>query len=428
MAAGVSGVQRAGKSDVSRARTRRALTAGCAAATLLLAGVVNDADAELQARSAPTGGANIVTLPVVKNVVCARKCARRKGLQGGSIVRIAGRGLADVKTISFTGGRGPADDATANVLKARAKTVVASVPQGAPSGALVVTTAAGVSSKPTAFVKIMPPPPVIGSPDLQPLRGVSALGDGRGLVETGTSTPRRVFLGSKQLVRYSLRVSGAGAVQAVVSLVRLADGATVRQWSLPAPDGQVVSVDWDGLAGGAPQGDGRYAFRLAIAGPGQSATSAATATDPDRDAFDMYGYIFPIRGKHSYGMGAGRFGNDRGDHYHQGQDTFAKCGTRLVAARGGVVRFSGFQGAAGNYIVIDTDYSDVDMAYMHLRTPSPFRTGDRVYTGQAIGQVGETGRASGCHLHFEEWGGPGWYKGGRPFDPLPDLLAWDAVS
>jgi murein DD-endopeptidase MepM/ murein hydrolase activator NlpD len=42
--------------------------------------------------------------------------------------------------------------------------------------------------------------------------------------------------------------------------------------------------------------------------------------------------------------------------------------------------------------------------------------------------VGDTGRASGCHLHFEEWTAPGWYAGGKPFDPLPDLRAWDAQS
>ena len=40
---------------------------------------------------------------------------------------------------------------------------------------------------------------------------------------------------------------------------------------------------------------------------------------------------------------------------------------------------------------------------MHLVAPSRFNEGQIVRTGQAIGQVGETGNASGCHLHYEMW-------------------------
>ena len=49
-------------------------------------------------------------------------------------------------------------------------------------------------------------------------------------------------------------------------------------------------------------------------------------------------------------------------------------------------------------------------------------------TGQSIGDVGMTGDATACHLHFEMWGGPGWYTGGAPIDPLPFLKAWDALQ
>ena len=94
----------------------------------------------------------------------------------------------------------------------------------------------------------------------------------------------------------------------------------------------------------------------------------------------------------------------------------AACGTPLIAARGGRVQYSGYQGAAGNYIVIDGKGTRFDM-YMHLVEPSPLQTGDTVRTGQPIGIVGDTGDATACHLHFEMWTAPGWYEGGSPDRP-----------
>jgi murein DD-endopeptidase MepM/ murein hydrolase activator NlpD len=109
-------------------------------------------------------------------------------------------------------------------------------------------------------------------------------------------------------------------------------------------------------------------------------------------------------------------------------DVFARCGAPLVAARGGTVKIVKFHARAGNYLVIDEAGSGVDSVYMHLRDPALPAKGDRVHTGDPIGYVGDTGRASGCHLHFELWSAPGWYTGGSPFDPLPALKDWDAFS
>ncbi len=103
----------------------------------------------------------------------------------------------------------------------------------------------------------------------------------------------------------------------------------------------------------------------------------------------------------------------------------AACGTPLVAARGGTVKVKQYHSAAGYYIVIDGEQTAIDYTYMHMAQPALVAKGQRVKTGQPIGFVGRTGRASACHLHFEMWSGPGWYSGGSPFDPMPDLLAWD---
>jgi murein DD-endopeptidase MepM/ murein hydrolase activator NlpD len=93
-----------------------------------------------------------------------------------------------------------------------------------------------------------------------------------------------------------------------------------------------------------------------------------------------------------------------------------------------VVKARGYQSAAGNYVVIDGAGIKQDHMYAHLRAPAKVRKGQEVTTGQAIGKVGDTGNAQGCHLHFEIWAGKGWYSGGDPVDPLPTLQYWDSFS
>ena len=137
-------------------------------------------------------------------------------------------------------------------------------------------------------------------------------------------------------------------------------------------------------------------------------------------------HVFPIRGEHD--LGRSETNNFGGGRNHQGQDMFAACGTPLVAAQGGTVKFVGSQSRAGNYVVISGESSTWDYAYMHLGESPLVEKGQRVSTGQPIGAVGDSGNASGCQLHFELWNAPGWYEGGAPFDPLPQLREWDAAS
>ena len=129
---------------------------------------------------------------------------------------------------------------------------------------------------------------------------------------------------------------------------------------------------------------------------------------------------FPIRGRHSYGDGIGA---GRG---HEGQDIMARCGKPVVAAMSGRVRLVDYQGSgAGHYAVVKGEEPRYDYVYMHMLRNLTVENGDRVDAGDQIGFVGSTGRSSACHLHFEMWSPPGWYRGGDLTNPRPYLKEWD---
>lgn len=150
---------------------------------------------------------------------------------------------------------------------------------------------------------------------------------------------------------------------------------------------------------------------------GVSSTPAAPEVPPPATGTPSR-QVFPIRGPHQYWEG---FGAGRG---HQGVDVGSPCGTPLVAAQDGRVRFVKYHPRAGNYLVIDVTGSVYDLAYMHLSEAASVAPGQSVAAGQPVGLVGDTGNASGCHLHFELWEGA-YYGGGAPIDPMPYLLSLD---
>jgi murein DD-endopeptidase MepM/ murein hydrolase activator NlpD len=372
------------------------------------------------------GGGMYVSKPKVAKVTCVRRCATRGRARGGSTLRITGSGLSTADAVVFQGSYGKGDDVSAPVRASSDSRLNATVPIGAVTGPVKVTSEEGATSRASAPVAILPPPPPVPNPVLSPVPGLS--GSGSVQIETGTSRTK-AYVGARKAVTFSFRVTGELASGPSVELVRTGDGVVVKTWSLPpASSGEVQSIWWDGRLGRTAAKPGRYSFRLSAPTVAGSVVRSAQTDGVERDSFDLYDHIFPVRGKHDYGGAGARFGTGRAGHSHQGHDVFAECGTPMVAARGGRVKFEQYHAAAGNYLVIDGAGTDVDYAYMHLAEPSPFQPGDRVYTGQRIGSVGDSGNARGCHLHFELWSGPGWYDGGEPFDPLPSLEAWDSWS
>jgi murein DD-endopeptidase MepM/ murein hydrolase activator NlpD len=192
--------------------------------------------------------------------------------------------------------------------------------------------------------------------------------------------------------------------------------------------GVTHTVSLTGRQGGVLP-EGRYEVRLGARDTARNALRrAASASAAQRVSF--YKHRFPLLGQFSYGGSGSRFGAPRHGHRHQGQDLTAPSGTPVVAPRGGVVEYVGYQaGGAGHYIVLDGRAEDRDYIFMHLRTGSiRVRAGQRVRTGQRLAGVGSTGGSSGPHLHFEIWVGGGWYTGGHPVDPLRYLKRWDRWS
>jgi murein DD-endopeptidase MepM/ murein hydrolase activator NlpD len=374
-----------------------------------------------------TGGAGYTPVPEISGVKCVSLCSGKARVQAGGTLRIAGRNLRGVRNVIFHGSeQTKSDNVKVRVDSADTRSLRVEVPFAATSGPVSAWKSATVGSDPSAPVSVLPPPPPEKSAELTPSTGPRDPGAPR--LETGISTVKAFFAGTK--VRFSYRVNAAEAVPVQIELVRAEDDVVVRTWNPGAVEPNVIhTIRWSGKAApGLKASEGRYVFRVtAQSSDGAFARSSAT-TDATRDAFDFYGHIFPIRGRHDYGSKGSHFGSGRSGHSHQGHDVFAKCGTKLVAARAGRVKFNQYHSAAGYYIVVDGYKSKYDYVYMHLQDRSPFRTGDKVKTGQMIGRVGDSGNAQGCHLHYEMWNAPGWYDGGNPFDPYRFLKLWDRWS
>ncbi|MGV1097946.1 M23 family metallopeptidase [Thiovibrio sp. JS02] len=85
--------------------------------------------------------------------------------------------------------------------------------------------------------------------------------------------------------------------------------------------------------------------------------------------------------------------------FHSGVDIRNRRGTKIIAPADGVVVSDGYTPGYGNYIEIDHGNTFLTR-YFHLHKKQ-VKSGDRIARGQVIGQVGNTGRSTGAHLHYE---------------------------
>ena len=338
-----------------------------------------------------------------KDLRCIDGCAGRQTAAVGSTVRITGDGLKRVAAVEF---RGRTRWIAARPKVAGSHRVAVEVPPRAQGGRPRVVDGNDHAVRVPKLLRVV-------SPERLPERGSFDLLD-------SDVRPRTAFVDAGRTFKLRYRFRAYGPVNVRTKLLH--GGRVLRRWTnrkeLPYT---AHRLRWKGmLSGHHPAPPGRYRFKIKASGRKPELTPK----------FRLYSGKFPVRGPHGYGGPIQRFGAPRsGGRVHQGQDVFAACGTRVVAARGGRVQARGSDPVLyGNWIVIDASGSRTDYRYAHFLHPASVHDGERVRTGHEVGRIGRTGnaRSVGCMLHFEVW--PHGWNRGSPVDPLPILKRWDGWS
>lgn len=124
--------------------------------------------------------------------------------------------------------------------------------------------------------------------------------------------------------------------------------------------------------------------------------------------------IWPTKGWLSSGFGY-RISPFTGlREFHKGLDISSREGTKVIATADGVVTFAGRNGLYGNMIKIDHGHGMMTR-YGHLEKMLKKR-GDAVKRGDVIGLMGNTGRSTGPHVHYEV------FLNGLPVNPQKYIL------
>lgn len=133
--------------------------------------------------------------------------------------------------------------------------------------------------------------------------------------------------------------------------------------------------------------------------------SAAATAPPSHTATDEAGKVTS-----GYGMRLHPISGEM--QFHHGMDLAAPEGTPVSAASAGKVTFSGTKSGFGEVVEVTTAAtgSAATQIYAHL-SQRAVSIGQTIAAGDKVGEVGQTGAATGPHLHFEV------REGGRSVDP-----------
>ncbi|WP_240757915.1 M23 family metallopeptidase [Palleronia sediminis] len=130
-----------------------------------------------------------------------------------------------------------------------------------------------------------------------------------------------------------------------------------------------------------------------------------------RIAAEKAPFALPVQSSFRFTSGFGR----RWGRMHNGTDFAGAHGTPIHTTGDGVVTFAGRQSGYGNLVKIQHEFG-IETRYAHM-SAIHVEKGQRVSRGDRIGAMGNTGRSTGTHLHYEV------RVGGRPVNPMTYIKA-----
>jgi murein DD-endopeptidase MepM/ murein hydrolase activator NlpD len=134
-----------------------------------------------------------------------------------------------------------------------------------------------------------------------------------------------------------------------------------------------------------------------------------------RIAVERVPFTLPVRDSFRWTSGFG----SRWGRMHEGVDMAGPVGTPIYSTADGVVVFAGWQSGYGRLVKIQHEFG-IETRYAHLNAIR-VQVGQRVSRGDRIGDMGNSGRSTGPHLHYEI------RVGGQPINPMIYIRAGDDV-
>jgi murein DD-endopeptidase MepM/ murein hydrolase activator NlpD len=112
------------------------------------------------------------------------------------------------------------------------------------------------------------------------------------------------------------------------------------------------------------------------------------------------GWALPTLGRITSGFGMRVNPFDGAYELHDGTDMAHGCSQPIYAAHAGTVDYAGWYGALGEFVRIQDD-GTYETGYGHIAAGKILvHQGQHIQVGQLIARTGETGTATGCHLHY----------------------------